>query len=1155
MTFDVSTKIRLNRLEQELKSAIQNGEYPFLGHYSYVFYELVENSISQKFKSSSDPLAFFFRSLESWPAAFATYLVRHVAEGFGARGNHEVYPFIESALSAQLSLSDKEKLWSSFRRVILQLGLSPSSRRSGSNYMVEEYLRQAGVPVRYVGELAVKMYAYAESVGLPEDDDPTAILLWQNGLKHHIRYLPKAVQRAIEADNEGFYTRLFLKILTRQNDHDETLSEIEKLISSNVQNVANKSNAKRKNLAIPKVLFRDCQLGVELPAGEEALWRIDLDGVHYDHAGTLEAKFVPLDSLLPSRVSISNLKVGACISADLWEDDRNNRLMVFSSTGLLAGKGHLGQQNVLLLEPGDYELLLRFEPTGHEYQIDRISDEPELFHCYLSLDPSQEIELKRGPAKILLRADTKPVLVWEGQKYRGIQGNELYASEGLSIEARIPEELLFDKTVSYFITLNPGPLGETIDIPVKTNAGHFKINLADYSSNWSPGLTRLLVELKRTGFHRAETRSAINFWNGLKEVKNRTQFICTNLPSVTNLLEAESDNIKIDHERKIVTFRNEDQRLFRMIFQATHSRKQPFTWTVPGIFMQLLNYEGQELIEKPLKKESTLAISTRSREILEIYSSNNGTLKLGDFSQYVDFDRTGRKRIHLSGLVDYLSPGNDKLLFINQENQVEESLARFVAPHQILEFKVERKIDKYVLHLSTKNEIEEISLSIKDLIAGWKSKLTISCNSTEIYEEGSFSVYFCCGLNQQDSTYSHELQFFLENWPNGAWVISLNGKINGRWGRFSNARGDHYIVGIPVVGNTLHQSSEIVWDYIANLSLAQKESILKRLHRKLLNCYASEAWEEVRWMGSLWEKLTDDFSEQTVIPQRIITLAEERYDDSNTPSWVPMFSLISKFPKIYSQLGSAYRNLPNPRQLLSLKCLAILGEMKYGVLPLIFDQTLNNMLGGAFSNAAEMQQGNNPRNFSLVRYQTALKLEDVSTRLRLLRQHEWQPGDGDYLGALHYLFVSEQLVQAFRASMTGNEYRRGKALALCRAMNLIPLPGAPAHLVTGPCFLNLSNEIYDEEYQASVEEDHLHDITRFISQYARACRWETRKSGTLERVHQKAILHLGSKEDVGLALSYLLLLGKDLFMFYLLLWETAFRTDADHQEGTIYVRK
>jgi hypothetical protein len=180
-------------------------------------------------------------------------------------------------------------------------------------------------------------------------------------------------------------------------------------------------------------------------------------------------------------------------------------------------------------------------------------------------------------------------------------------------------------------------------------------------------------------------------------------------------------------------------------------------------------------------------------------------------------------------------------------------------------------------------------------------------------------------------------------------------------------------------------------------------------------------------------------------------------------------------------------------------------------------------------------------------------MEDVSEKLRLLRQHEWQPGDGDYLGILHYRYAEEKLGQNFRVSMTGNDYRRGKSLSLCRHMQTILLKNVPQHLMQGEGVLDLDENIYDEEAVTTVDEDHLKQITRFLSHYARACRWEVRQPGTLKKIKERALRNLETESDFDLVLGYLLILGKDIFLFYLLLWEAAFKTDVDNKEGGIHV--
>lgn len=1149
--FDLTAEIRLHGLEKKLNQSIRDGSFPFLGHYSHYFYDSIKTTISSELNQSNSSQILFLNCLKRWPAVFATYLVQHVAEGYGARGNFEVYPYIEKALQTELSSAEREKLWEGFRSACLRMGLSVSPRRSGSNYMIEEYLRQAGVPLNYLDDLIEKMIRHAESSGLPDDNDPDAIRLWSQELLIQIRYLPKPVQRSIEADPDGFYVRLFAKAANAQLILGDDAAEIERRLYYNLQDKQGPKRFRRKLLSIPKILFRDSQIGIEIPPGEESLWEIECDNVCKEYPGLLESRFIPLEAYLPTKVSVSDRK-GTTTTRALWDDIKNNRFLVFDSNGSFVTSGQLGQDTMLLLEPGEYELLLRFKPEDLEDDICPISDDPELFSYLLSLDPAEKFELQRGTAKALFCADTKPSLVWEGQKYRGVQGNELFASAGLSLEVKIPQDLFYDDSVTYAITLNPGNLGESIIIPFENILGQAQINISTYCENWRPGLSRLLVELKREGFQRAEARTSIFLWNGLERVKNRTVFYCSTLPSPTNFLQGECDNIKIDPEKKIITFKNEDQRLFRMLFQVSENRKQPFTWTVPGVFQQILDYQDSTLAERPVKKGSTLSISTRSREVLEVFSSSNGSLSIGSYYKPIDFNRVGRARIPLAGLVDYLGPGADTLRFIEHETQRSENLLRLVAPHHIIYFQSTQHTSKVVVKFTTKDEVSSVALDIKDMLTGLKKELMVMCHSVEMQGEDGFFLWFSCSKTTE-GTNENELQFYLENWPDGAWIINFKGEINERWGRFSNQRNDHFEMGFMVLENHSHRSVDATWDVIQSFPEKQQENIFKRIHRRLLNCYAPQAWESLAWLEVLWTRLADIFSKEEEIRPRVITLAEEMPDDGSSASWSTICSIPGKFPLLYSQPGHRYGGLPNPQQLLTIKSLNILADLKFGVLPLLLDGTLNNLLAFGFSNPLEMMQGQLPTIFNLEIFSAALKQEDISEKLRLLRQHEWQPGDGDYLGALHYRYVEEKLVHNFRASLNGNEYRRGKALYLCLRMQTIPLDGAPQHLIMGPGVLDLSETLYDRDYQGSVEEDHLAQITRFLSQYARACRWEIRKPGTLDKIRRRFIHHLGSERDLELVLGYLLGLGRDLFIYYLMLWEAAFKTDADYQEGALHV--
>ena len=151
------TAVQQNKVEgidRYLQRILTMSDMPFLGLYNKILDQNVRKSFKIKLSQSSDPLNQYLVYLNSWPAISLIYLTLHVCEGYGTRGTFEVYPFIQEALQLKKSLTtpQKEMLWREYRKTCLKLGLSISSRLSGVNYMVEEYLRQSGVPLLFVAD-------------------------------------------------------------------------------------------------------------------------------------------------------------------------------------------------------------------------------------------------------------------------------------------------------------------------------------------------------------------------------------------------------------------------------------------------------------------------------------------------------------------------------------------------------------------------------------------------------------------------------------------------------------------------------------------------------------------------------------------------------------------------------------------------------------------------------------------------------------------------------------------------------------------------------------------------------------------------------------------------------------------------------------------
>ena len=1143
---------KVQEFECWLQQIISTGEMPFLGLYTKMLDKKVREAFKLKLLQSRDPLSQFIFYLNTYPAISLIYLTLHVCEGYGARGTFEVYPFIQCALrpNYELAPNEKNRLWRAYRQACLKLGLSVSSRLSGANFMVDEYLRQSGVPIKYVTELTEIMLRYANMVGIPDDDDPISIRRWQDGLRAKLAVpFSKVARKAVASDDTGYYVRLFVKLLEKPANTSNALSDFEIIMSDAIHNKeTDASNAlihKGRSLKIPQVLWRTNELGLELPPGEGIPWGISFGEDIIYFTGQVESRFIPFNVSLPSSVEVFD-SAGRSISrkTTLWEDGKNNRLLIFSNEGVFVKGGRLGTEEPISLEPGSYQLLMRFLPDDLDGIPEEVHMEPAMYSMPIFMEPGQHLKISRGPASLTFVADSKPLLVWEGESVRGIRGNELFCSSGTRLKALIPSEMLLDGEAKFLVRLTSLNLGQTIEIPVDNSyAGHLEINISQVCKQWQPGVTRILAEIQRQDMQRAVARSAIYLWNGLERVENRTRFHVNAFP--VNLSQDECDNLLVSNANLLLTYRNDDIRFFRMSFNLGDSKRLIYTSAVPGIFMQLKDFASSNLVERPIKKGTILPVAWNSRSVLEIFAATNGTLALGDFRKKVDFSSCGCKRLPLSGLVEYLGPLSDTLQFIDDSGMAED-LVHLVSPHEVLSFSVSKMSNQYRVKFSVAQESSAVSMTATEILSGNQETLILHCNRAFERSGTGINGWLICDIDPEKRICNHELRINLDTWPNGAWILDLEANIHDRWGSFTNARGDNYIGGFIVIDGTICIGPTCLNKTIATLEYNEKLKILGVIHDKLLSCYALESWNELKWLETLWNTLLKEFEGKDEFAPQLIALAEKTAPEEASCSWVPMLSIPARFPWLYAMPAKSLRSIPPKYQSLPIKCLTTMGKIKHSLLSMIKEAALHQIFAFGFENVLQMMQGAEPKKFNMKTYENALKMQDLSERLRLLHEEDWQPGEGDYLGPLHYLYVSEKLQQAYRDTLAGNDHRRGKALYLCRSLHHWPLIGLPDHLGNGMNYLHFLSYSQDEEL--SVEQESLLQISQYLSLFARTCRWEIREEGSLENFIDKSKQIVAENGQFESILGYLLYIGRDIFAFYLLLWEAVLTADY-HSEG------
>jgi len=213
--------------EERLQQLVRRAETPVLGLLGTLLPLDARAAIREDLSVMPSVRAYGTR-LAQFPALFGVWLAEHVMLGLGQDGHFSLYPHLQKAIGVtkELTIGEKEFLWRAFRRAMFKLGVQPLSRVSGSHFMADEYVRQAGVPIAFADDLALQMLQVARRIGLPDEDDQEGLLTWQSTLLSRL-FPPFSVtaRKAVERDHLGYYTRAFIRVHLNggQATHQEPL--------------------------------------------------------------------------------------------------------------------------------------------------------------------------------------------------------------------------------------------------------------------------------------------------------------------------------------------------------------------------------------------------------------------------------------------------------------------------------------------------------------------------------------------------------------------------------------------------------------------------------------------------------------------------------------------------------------------------------------------------------------------------------------------------------------------------------------------------------------------------------------------------------------------------------------------------------------------
>lgn len=1144
--FSTAIEIWLLRMEPALRTQLDSGETPFLGLYSDLFSIASREKLRGELHRAKDPVQSYLGGLKRWPAVFSAYLTAYVVDGYGAEGTAAVWPFVTNALMAggrSLTQLEQELLWQGYRSACIRLGLEVIPKGAAQNHRVAEFLHQAGVPNRYLELLTERMLQHTKLSGTPEADDPKDLVRWCEALMERLGVpVPVTVARAIEADRGGFYARLFLRVLEGEGA-DPTGSD-RSTYARMAEVIAGAQTDQRQllqqGLAIPRVVWRDDLLGVELPAGGSTEWRIEVDGQGHVYLGASEARFIPFEfPPLPGTVRISRGNGHASKSVEVWADGRNNRLLAFDGAGNLAGSTCLNAGDPFHVEPGPVTLVMRFRPDGAETALTELCLDPRLYAMSCELAPGEPLRLQRGPAEVTILARSRPTLTLTGQAFRGIGGNELYATTGLSLRGQVPVELLAVDSATLVVALFASGSAEPVERPMTPSPeGAFELDLEPDFRNWTPGLVRLRIELRRSGLRRSMARLATWLWVGLARIEDRTRFHCAALP--TNLNLDASDNLSPDETQRILTYRSDAKRFFRLVFAVDSGRLVQFTAAVPGAFMVLKRFRDGQVEEQALRKGAVLALRSDSREVLEVHSTQGGVLRLGRMRQEIPL-RAGLRRLHLSTLAEYLEPGINRLS-IELPSGFLEPLLQLVTPHRVLAMSSREEGGVFRVQLDLPAAADALRCTACDILTGEELAMDLVCNDTAARLDRSAYGWLTCGERQTVGPFRHTLEFPLERWQTGAWLLQVEARLNGRWGSLVNEREDVYAWGFLLDDTGAPTSRAWLLRHLAEVDAETAIRVFKRIHQALLPCYAPDVWNGIRWLADGWQDLARTFpSAEGQLLTELLALDALTPPETSQASWFPLLMPGIALSWIYSAEAMAYRGVGSRAGLIGE-----ISQIRPPLCELFLQHHLEQTLAFGFRNVMEMPRGTPPHGFSFTRYRQALAARNIDDAWSQLSREDWRPTKGDYLGPVHWRYALGGLERRYRATLTGNAMRRGWAMHLIDSLKHLMLgdlaQGLPAHL-NDASGLGLLIPMPEDSWNQ--EQMNLQLIDRLLCLFAAVCRWESR--GPVLATWQVSLQEasLPDATAVSQALGYLLYVGRDAFEFYLLLWELVFAADAD----------
>lgn len=1087
----------------------------------------------------------YVRRLDEYPALFGVWLAEHVMLGLGQDGHFSLYPHIQKAIGgvAELTLADRELLWRAFRRAILKLGIQPLSRRSGTHYMVDEYVRQAGVPIAFADDLAGRMLQVARRVGLPDEDDQDGLLTWQAALLNKL--LPPfsvTARKAVERDTVGYYTRAFIRV--RQNNGQASDQDL--LERAFATAFSKESSTSVRRATIPQLLYRDGALGVLFPASPSpASYRIESDAFSFSVQVEAQGAFRTLPAGLPSEVRVLREDGERVLSVKLWPDSLSNRLLIFNYEGRLRASAQLNQSEPIELPPGSYLALCRFEPSNRDDWVEA-GERPLLVEVPLDVRPGSEQLLENGPASVCIVGENQPTFSLSGTLKGSLERQEFWYGN-LDAMVEVPQEWLQGGARDFEVRIGHGD--ERVAVPAlldESGRTQVSLGIAITKLGTLAGVRRLVVELARRGETRILQRQSILYWVGLREVTYGLHFLYDHPPQ--NLVQSDCAGLKVSRSR--LEPADEQSRIVRMTFDLGAGRLVRLSWHRPGLFVEIQvpsNDGSSTVIARPLGAAETVSLT--STKTIVVSASEPGFITLGSMRVFVDFSQRASKTFPASFLASRLEPGARTLTYESKSGAVTMPLLVLSQPHIVTEVKTERVANLFEVRVKVSGEPTDVSVTGRELHSGREARAehALMAGTWHDNDLARMQVY---GATSGSSHVIHVL-IDVESLKPGAWLLGFGACVGGVWGRLQDAEEGRVAVAFAVDEQRRELPGREVIESCSGLELSDVVARLSRLNEHFMQCWSPICWEQQSWLIPYFSALSDRLQghEDAYVTQLMDMAMVQPADDVRSGYMSVQFAPAS-LNRLFALPRASYTRVNAKAHPLSI-ALRAMAALRGAISP-AFGTVLHPTAATAFRNLAEVMQGRRPKGFQLATYRGAIQQTALDAPYRL-DDELFLPTDGELLGPLHLAHAWRDLERRYQASQLMPNNRKRAAFALARVLRRrdnVFAQTAPLGLRGQPLLLHVeATDGGQLEEHEQLKLEHMEHIAHACAWLAWYCRLEVRSTGKLA-AFQVQLGELRKQVEIPGAqindcLAYYLQVAPAIFSFYLLLWELVLTVELD----------